>query len=547
MLTVHQLSKHYGIQPILKDISFSISSGDRIGLIGPNGCGKTTLMRILVGDEKADKGTVTHTYADLRVGYLAQGMELDPEQTLHSALAPATASGHLLEEEVAALASALATDPANPMLQERFDQRLTLLAAPRPQPESILGPLGLGDFHPDTPLKHLSGGQKTRLMLTRILLDEPNLLLLDEPTNHLDIHMLEWLEDWLKRFNGATLLVSHDRAFLDNVVTTILELDPLTQQLKSYAGNYGDYLEQKNVERQKVEEAYADQQADIRRMKQDIARAKAQAASTERKASSIRIGGPDYKLKGYKSYQQGIAKKVAKKAKSREKKLNRYVSSDERVERPRDNWQMKLDFQQPIHQSTHILTTENLAIGYGEPLLEDLNLSIYGGQRIALTGENGTGKTTLLRTITGELCPLAGSLRMGQNIKLGYMAQEQEFLDLSLSAMESLQEVTDLSEAEARRFLHQFLFSGDDPLRPCGNLSFGERSRLQLALLVAQGCTFLVLDEPINHLDIASRTQFEEALSSFNGSILAVIHDRYFIESFASDIWEIASGKVNIK
>ena len=534
MLTVHQLSKHYGVQPILKDISFSLSSGDRIGLVGPNGCGKSTLMRILVRDEKADKGTLTHTDSDIRVGYLAQGMELNPEQTIHAALAPATASGQLLEEEVAALASALAADPANPMLQERFDQRLTLLAAPRPQPESIFGPLGLGDFHPDTPLKHLSGGQKTRLMLARILLDEPNLLLLDEPTNHLDIHMLEWLEEWLRRFNGATLLVSHDRAFLDNVVTTILELDPLTQQLKSYSGNYSDYAEQKRVERQKVEEAHADQRAEIRRVKQDITRTKEQARHVEITTTSRQPG------------VRAIAKKVAKKAKSREKKLNRYVNSDERVERPPDSWKMKLDFQQPIHKSTHILTTENLAIGYAghEPLLKYLNLSIYGGQRIALTGENGTGKTTLLRTITGELAPLAGSLKLGQNIKLGYMAQEQEFLDLSLSAMESLQKVTDLNETEARRFLHQFLFSGDDPLRPCGNLSFGERARLQLALLVARGCTFLVLDEPINHLDIASRTQFEEALSSFNGSILAVIHDRYFIESFASDVWEIADGKI---
>ena len=195
MLTVHQLSKHYGVQPILNNISFSVSAGDRIGLVGPNGCGKTTLMRILVGDEIADKGTVTHTDSDLRIGYLAQGMELDLDETIHAYLAPVSSSGQNIEEEVASLAAALAADPANPALQERFDQRLTLLAAPRPQPESILGPLGLGDFPPDTPLKHLSGGQKTRLMLARILLDEPNLLLLDEPTNHLDIQMLEWLED----------------------------------------------------------------------------------------------------------------------------------------------------------------------------------------------------------------------------------------------------------------------------------------------------------------------------------------------------------------
>ena len=330
------------------------------------------------------------------------------------------------------------------------------------------------------------------------------------------------------------LLVSHDRAFLDHVATSILELDPRTQELKAYAGNYSDYAVQKRVERQKVEETYADQRAEIRRMKQDIARTKEQARHVEITTTSRQPG------------VRRIAKKVAKKALSREKKLNRYIDSDERVDRPLDSWKIRLDFQEPVHRSTNILTVENLSIGYAghAPLLENLNFSIVGGQRIALTGENGSGKTTLLRTIIGEIAPLAGGLKLGEKIKLGYMAQEQEFLDLSLSALESLQKVTALNETDARHFLHFFLFSDDDPLRPCGNLSFGERARLQLALLVAQGCTFLVLDEPINHLDINARTQFEEALSSFNGSILAVIHDRYFIESFATDIWNVAEGKI---
>ena len=338
------------------------------------------------------------------------------------------------------------------------------------------------------------------------------------------------------------------RVFLDNTITSILELDPFTQKIKSYAGNYKSYIEEKENEREKRQQTYADQQADIRRMKQDIARAKAQAVSTERKASSIRIGGAEYKNKGFKDYQQSIAKKVAKKAKSREKKLERYVESDARVERPNESWEMKLDFFEPAHHSRDVLITENLSLGYPgyEPLLEGVSLHIHSGQRIALTGENGSGKTTLLRTIIGELEPLAGSIKLGHTIKLGYMAQEQELLDASLSALKTVQSVTSFNETEARRFLHLFLFSGDDPLRPSGELSYGERARLQLSLLVAQGCTFLVLDEPINHLDISSRERFVHALTQFNGSILAVVHDRHFIESFASDVWRVEKGKVEI-
>jgi ATP-binding cassette subfamily F protein 3 len=238
---------------------------------------------------------------------------------------------------------------------------------------------------------------------------------------------------------------------------------------------------------------------------------------------------------------------VAGRAKHIEGRIQKILNED-RIEKPRASWQMKLDFGGPTHQSKDVLTTDNLSIGYPghEPLLEGLNLSIRAGQRIALTGENGTGKTTLLRTITGKLEPLDGTLRLGTTVQPGYMAQEQELLDPSLSALQTVQRGASFNETQARHFLHFFLFSGDDPLRPSGELSFGERARLQLALLVAQGCTFLLLDEPINHLDIPSRARFEGALSQFNGTILAVVHDRYFIERFASDVWRIKVGRVEI-
>ena len=542
MLTAHHISKTYGIQPILQDISFSISAGERIGLVGPNGCGKTTLMRILVGEEKPDAGTIVHTRPNpstgsgqrLRIGYLAQGMDFDPGQTLRAALEHAWVSRSDLEAEVASLAAALSRDPENPQLQQRYDEVVTQLASPKIQPEAILGPLGLGDFDLDTPVTHLSGGQKTRLMLARVLLEEPHLLLLDEPTNHLDIAMLEWLEDWLNRFNGAALIVSHDRAFLDNTVTSILDLDPEMHTIHAYKGNYSAYLEQYLKEQEKQLAVYRDQQAEIKRVRQDIARAKEQSRQVEITTTSRQPG------------VRRIAKKVAKKALSREKKLERYLESDERVEKPNESWQMKVDFGEDVRLSRDVLTTENLSVGYPghEALLENLNLYIRAGQRIALTGENGTGKTTLIRTIAGKLKPKAGTVRLGHTVRLGYMAQEQELLDPSLSALKTLQKAASFNETEGRHFLHFFLFSGDDPLRPSGELSFGERARLQLALLVAQGCTFLLLDEPINHLDIPSRARFEQALTQFNGSILAVVHDRYFIEQFASDVWTVKNGRV---
>ena len=533
MLTAHRLHKSYGIQPILRDISFSISAGERVGLIGPNGCGKTTLMRILAKLEQPDSGNVASTRPNLRIGYLAQGADFTPDQTIQTALFPAPIKQAELESEIASLALALSSNPNDSTLQHQYDAILAQFSSLQSLPSSVLAPLGLADIPLDTPVGHLSGGKKTRLMLARVLLDEPHLLLLDEPTNHLDIQMLEWLEDWLTRFNGAALIVSHDRAFLDNTVETILDLSPETHTLRSYKGNYTDYIEQYLKELNKQRAAYRDQEYEIRRMKQDIVRTKEQARHVEITTTPRQPG------------VRRIAKKVAKKALSREKKLDRYLESDERVEKPKPSWQMKLEFEADDNLSKNVLVSDNLSIGYAQnlPLLTGLNLHIRAGQRIALTGPNGSGKTTLIRTIAGKLEPLAGSLKLGQTVKPGYMAQEQELLDPNLNALQTIQSAAPFNETDARNFLHYFLFKGDDALRVTGELSFGERARLQLALLVAQGDTFLILDEPINHLDIPSRARFEEALSSFKGTILAVVHDRYFIERFATEVWTIKDGR----
>jgi len=533
MLTAHHISKSYGIHTVLNDITFSLSNRERVGLIGTNGCGKSTLMRILAGIEAPDSGSVIHTFPELRIGYLAQGMDLTQDQTLQSALDLDFVKEDELETEIAMLASALSIDPKDATLQAKYDSLLQRLSTNTREPKNILSPLGLAGLARDTPVNKLSGGQKTRLMLARILLAEPHLLLLDEPTNHLDIEMLEWLENWLDTFSGAALIVSHDRAFLDNTVDAILDLNSETHTIQTYTGNYSTYLQQYLKEQDKQWAAYREQKAEIRRLKQDVARTKEQARHVEITTTPRQPG------------VRRIAKKVAAKAKSREKKLSRYLDSDERVGKPKPSWQMKLEFTQE-ELSRNVLITENLSIGYeaAKPLLTEINIHIRAGQRIALTGANGTGKTTFIRTIAGKLEPLSGKLRLGASVKVGYMAQEQELLDPDLNPLETLQQVSFPDETDARNFLHYFLFSGDDALRPCHDLSHGERARLQLALLVAEGCNFLLLDEPINHLDIPSRSRFEQALVQFKGTVLAVVHDRYFIERFASEVWLADSGHI---
>ncbi len=539
MLSVHNLNKNYGIQPILQNINFNISAGERIGLIGANGSGKTTLMKILAGLEVHDSGNVASTRINLRVGYLAQGAEFSPEETLRTALTPASTTQTDPAAEIESLALALTQDPNNESLHQQYDEVLSRLSTFNIQPETILSPLGLANIPLDTPITHLSGGQKTRLMLARVLLEDPHLLLLDEPTNHLDIEMLEWLEDWLNHFRGAALIVSHDRAFLDNTVNAILELDSTTHLIRKFDGNYSDYLGQKLLEYDKQLQEYQDQQDEIAQLRR--------AAKHIRSMTIMKKGG---KADGGDKFAKGFfgnraTKNVAGRAKHIEARID-HLLTEEKIERPRGSWKMKLDFAQPDHQSKDVLITESLSIGYTpeNPLLTDINLFIRAGQRIVLTGPNGAGKTSFIRTIIGKIPPLAGSFRLGSATKLGYMAQEQELLNPTLNAVQSIQSISAMNETDTRNFLHYFLFKGDDAMRLSRDLSFGERARLQLAILVARGCTFLILDEPINHLDIPSRECFEEALENFNGTILAVVHDRNFIERFASDVWMAKDGNI---
>lgn len=545
MLTAHHLYKSYNLNTILEDVSFSLRPGERLGLIGPNGGGKTTLMRILAGQDAPDSGSIARIPSSLRLGYLPQGMEIDPQLTLEQVLHSVSGDLPTVEAEVECLATKLALDSQNLALQNAYDLALLRLqnasGAEQSTATAILAAMGLANVDLQQPVGQLSGGQKTRLALALTLIGHPQILLLDEPTNHLDIAMLEWLENWLAGYPGAALIVSHDRTFLDHTVTRILDLNPETHTLREYSGNYSAYLEQYLAEHQRLVDAYQDQVYEIRRMRQDINRVKQQAAWVEQTTTPRTPG------------VRRIAKKVARKAKSREKKLDRYLESDERVEKPLAGWQMNLSASLEIsdaprqHLGQDVLTLNELAVGYAgfPPFLEKLNLQVHPQQRIALTGPNGAGKTTLLRTITGRLLPLAGSVRLGASVKMGYMAQEQELLDPNINAVDTLRQSAIMSDTEARSFLHYFLFTGDQALLPSGQLSYGERARLMLATLVVQGCNLLLLDEPINHLDIPSRSRFEQALAGFEGAILAIVHDRYFIERFATDLWSVEGKSVH--
>jgi ATP-binding cassette subfamily F protein 3 len=550
MLNVNQVSKTYGIQTILEDVSFIINSGDRVGLVGPNGCGKTTLLRIIMGYEQPDRGRVS-VDPGVSIGYLAQGLEPSFGETVGEVLRSGIDGLRAAQQRVEALTEQMSSGSTSETVLADYGEALERFEAlggyaVELRGEPILAGLGLQDVGLDVPVRRLSGGQRTRLGLARLLVAEPTLLLLDEPTNHLDIDALEWLEGFLAQYRGAALVVSHDRVFLNNTVSRILSMDVRTHRVAEYDGDYTDFELAKAAERDRQWMVWKDQQDEIARL--DAAARHMRGLATFRKGGKADVSAGGDKFAGGKhGFFANRSLETSRRAKRIEQRIEKLLT-DEKVDKPRGTWQMKLDFGEMTRGGQIVVALEDVGHAFGEHVLfRHVDLTLRHGDRVALIGPNGTGKTTLLRAIVGELVPTEGRVRIGSGVRIGYMPQEHETLDPAATALSTVQGLSSMSETEARNFLHYFLFEGDDVFTPVGQLSYGERARLILAKLVVSGVNCLVLDEPVNHLDIPSRERFEAALDAFPGTVLVAVHDRAFIERFASALWVMEEQAIRLR
>lgn len=536
MLTASHLSRRFGGDTILDDISFTINPHDRIGLVGPNGAGKSTLVRLLTGDDRPDAGSIVLA-PGTSIGFLKQGFADLPDGTLADLL-DAPTQGLAAAYRALEAATARLSDPADADAVDDYERALAAFEALGGYEalgalEVHLDRFGLADVAFDRPLDTLSGGQKTRAGLAGLLASSPDLLILDEPTNHLDIDALDWLEHHLRRTESAVLIVSHDRGFLDRVVTRIFELDGETHTLTAYAGGYGDYAAQKAHAEQEQAEAWYRQQKEVRRIKEDIRR-------MEHHARTIEANTIDFAVRKK-------AAKIARPAVVRKAKLERMLESEEAVEKPGQSWGLAIDFghEGAASGARHVARLDRVSLRLGgHAVLRDVSLDVLHGDRIALIGPNGSGKSTLLKLIAGDLRPDTGEVRLGPGVKVGYFAQEQDTLDFEVTVLDQVRREAAMSESDTRTFLHRFLFGGETVHRRVGALSYGERARLMLALLVLRGTTLLLLDEPLNHLDIAARERFEQALTGFAGTQVIVLHDRYAVERLATRVIEVRDGVV---
>ncbi len=506
-LIVDKIAKAFGIHEIFKDVSFMVEQGENVGLVGVNGSGKTPLLRCLLQPDQVDSGTVKFA-PGISVGYVQQGFS-DLYGTVYEFMQRSCPEVMELRKTLAQLeenSAGLEGAALEACLEEyaRVTKRYEFIDGYNFENriKRVLIGLGYTEKWWTQQAAALSGGQKTRLMLAAALVRNPDFMILDEPTNHLDIVMTQWLEKYLQEFKGGLLVVSHDRAFLDNTAVRILEMEG--GRLTSYKGNYSRYLEQKAVRTATQEAAYNAQQEYIARTEAYIRRFKA-----------------------------GIKSKMAR---GRQSQLDRL----ERLDAPVQNKEFALRLPPAAECAERVLIMEDLSIGYGENILaRGINLVLRRGEKAALLGANGTGKTTLLRTILGELAPLKGRAKIGSRVQIGYFSQSYERLDARQTLLENFVIEYGFTEEHTRSLLGGMLFHGDDVFKKIGELSGGQKARLVLLKLVLDGANCLVLDEPTNHLDIMARETVEAALEAFDGTVLLVSHDRYFVKEIANRIWEL--------
>ena len=519
VLSAQNVAKSFGINTVLKDVSFTLQQGDRMGLVGVNGCGKSTLMRIIAGLDSPDSGEIS-LVRGTKVGYLAQQDMVTHGATIWAELEKVYEPVFAMEEKLRALEKEMELAHTNPSLfsclSSEYDRLLRMFEesdgyAWKSMVTGVLNGLGFKPSQYEQNVDSLSGGEKTRLCLARLLLQKPDLLLLDEPTNHLDMDTLQWLENYLSAYRGSVLVISHDRYFLDHVCNCMVEI--LMGTAEQYSGNYPRYIAQREERFETRIRAYELQQKEIERQQAIIAR-----------------------------YRMFNREKSIRAAESREKALERM----EKLDKPVDERSIRFQFEARRRTGEDVLMIRDAGKSFGEKhLFSHLDLHVRSGDRVALIGPNGVGKSTLIKLITGEVEADSGDIRFGSNVDLGYYDQHQSSLHPEKTVLD---EVWDrfprMEQSDVRGALGMFLFTGDDVFQPIRTLSGGEKGRVALTALMLRKDNLLLLDEPTNHLDMDSREMLENALAGFNGTIITVSHDRYFINRVADRILEMRADGV---
>ncbi|WP_209342957.1 ribosomal protection-like ABC-F family protein [Flavonifractor sp. AGMB03687] len=516
-ISVSNLSKEFEVgKKILDGLTFQIDQGERVGLLGKNGAGKTTLFKILTGELDWDDGEV-HIAPGKGVGLISQIPVYPPEYTVEDVLQTAFQRLHDMEKEMEELTVRMGQD-SDPALLRRYDALTAAFEAGGGYDtvtplNKVCNGLEISQDMRKQLFSSLSGGEKTRVNLARLILEDTDVLLLDEPTNHLDLHATEWLEEYLDRYKGTVLAISHDRWFLDRVVKRVIEIQD--GKAEFYEGNYSFYVVEKEHRYQEKLKQYEKEQAKIEQL--------------EKAAEQLRVwaySGND---------------KTFKRAQSMEKRIERLRTTD----KPTKERRLDIKFGEREFRGDEVLTIKELKKSFdGRTLFDHVNLEVVGGERIALLGDNGTGKSTLLKILLKEEEPDSGKLKMGPTVKVGYLPQIIHFSHPERNLVDTMIYDQDCSTQTARNRLAAFNFRGEDVFKPVSALSGGEQSRLRLCMLMDEKINLLILDEPTNHLDIASREWIEDAVADYEGNLLFVSHDRYFIKQFATRIWMLEDGHI---
>lgn len=513
LLACQNISKSYGVVDILKDISFHIEDKEKIAIVGINGSGKTTLLKIIMGEEDADNGQVV-VAKDTTIGYLSQHQDISFDNTVYAEML--STKKHIIDMEANIRQLELDMKEASGEALEKIMEAYNRLQstydrengyAYESEITGVLKGLGFDKSDYDRHINTLSGGQKMRIALGRLLLTKPDIIILDEPTNHLDMLSIAWLEGFLASYQGSVIIVSHDRYFIDKIATKVVEIDNTKGII--YHGNYSYYAKKRGDIRASQMKAYLNQQAEIKHQEEVIAKLK-----------------------------QFNREKSIKRAESREKMLDKV----ERLEKPTEvAAEMRLSLTPSVESGNDVLTIDGLAKSFGaNSLFEGLNIEIKRGEHVALIGGNGTGKTTILKIINRLVSKDAGTIALGSRVKIGYYDQEHQVLSLHKTIFEEISDsYPDLNNTKIRNVLAAFLFTGEDVFKKIGDLSGGERGRVSLAKLMLSPANFLILDEPTNHLDIQSKEILEEAIRNYEGTVLFVSHDRYFINRVSTRIIEL--------